>query len=130
MPSNPPASTRPPLTDLQQKVLDYLTIFLRENHQLPTLAALASDFSWASQNAALTHVLALKKKGYLTRNELGNWRLTSEIDVHPWPADLRDAQLQLLADMLDPDALGYATLPEVRRRVLAALGRPVNRSAA
>jgi SOS-response transcriptional repressor LexA len=63
-------SPRPPLSDLQGKVLAYLVKFLHMNDQLPTNAKIAEAFGWASSNSADTHLKALEKKGYLTRNEL------------------------------------------------------------
>lgn len=61
---------RPPLSDLQGKVLAYLVKFLQINDQLPTNAKIAEAFGWASSNSADTHLKALEKKGYLARNEL------------------------------------------------------------
>ena len=69
------ATALPPLTHLQTQVLAYMVKFLELNDQLPTMAAIASAFGWASTNAADTHVKALEKKGHLKRNEVGNLML-------------------------------------------------------
>lgn len=72
---------RPPLSDLQGKVLAYLVKFLQMNDQLPTNAKIAEAFEWASSNSADTHLKALEKKGYLTRNELHHLMLADRPKV-------------------------------------------------
>lgn len=73
------ADQRAPLSDTQAKVLAYMVKFLELNDQLPPMAKIAEDFGWASPNAADTHVKAMEKKGYLTRNELNNLMLADRI---------------------------------------------------
>jgi len=69
-------SDRPTLTHPQAQVLAYLVKFLELNDQLPPQATIAAAFGWSSSNAAFDHLEALEKKGYLTRNEIGNRMLT------------------------------------------------------
>ena len=64
-----------PLTPLQQHVMDYLRIFLRENDCLPTTKVISEAFCWKSSNAAHDHLRALERKGHLARNELGRLML-------------------------------------------------------
>ena len=64
------------LTVRQQQVMDYLSMFLSMNDQLPTRPVIASAFGWASPNAADDVLKALERKGHLCRNELGNLMLT------------------------------------------------------
>src|SRR5690606_5096486 len=40
--------------------------------------AISKHFGWASDNSAQQHFDALARKGYLERNEIGNWRLAGE----------------------------------------------------
>lgn len=98
------ADQRPPLSDLQGKVLAYLVKFLQMNDQLPTNAKIAEAFGWASSNSADTHLKALEKKGYLARNELHHLMLADRpaarvscINLdHLSEADLAGLRQQLL----------------------------------
>ncbi|MBE2262898.1 MAG: hypothetical protein IAE92_09150 [Burkholderiaceae bacterium] len=123
-PTTPPTTRKKPagLTPLQQHVLDYLRVFLRLNDQLPTCAAIAQAFGWASSNAASTHLAFLERKGHLTRNELGHLMLAerSHADAAEHHAQLV-ALRALAADLLHPEVLGYAVTAEVRDRARAAL---------
>lgn len=87
-------ATRPPLSDTQAKVLAYMMKFLELNDQLPTIAKIAEDFGWASSNSADTHLKAMEKKGYLTRNELHNLMLA---DRPMRPTTLTERQRLYLA---------------------------------
>lgn len=64
---------KPPqkITELQRHVLDYLHVFLALNDCLPPASHIAREFGWSSANSARLHLVALEKKGYLQRNELG-----------------------------------------------------------
>ena len=59
-----------PMTERERHVLDFARAFLRDNDQMPTNAAIASAFGFASPNAANEIMLSLERKGYLARNEL------------------------------------------------------------
>lgn len=65
----------PPLTTKQRHVLLYLRTFLNRNHCLPPAVCIAGAFGWRSANSARLHLVALEKKGYLQRNELGGLKL-------------------------------------------------------
>lgn len=70
------------LTVQQQKVLDYMVAFFVVNDALPTFPQIARAFGYASNNAASDHVLRLAKKGFLEKNESGNYRF-SRTKPHP-----------------------------------------------
>lgn len=67
-----------PLTTKQRHVLLYLRTFLNHNHCLPPAVCIAGAFGWRSANSARLHLVALEKKGYLQRNELGGLMLAGE----------------------------------------------------
>lgn len=53
------------LTDTQQRTLDFIQAYIRENGAPPTNAELASGMGWASANNAQLHLKALQRKGCL-----------------------------------------------------------------
>ena len=53
------------LTARQRTVYDYLIWHRDLTGNFPTHAEIAEHFGWASPNAARTHIIALRKKGYL-----------------------------------------------------------------
>jgi len=57
---------RTPLTERQQEVLDYVIAFRGQNGFSPTTREIAGRFGFRSQTAAMNHVRALKRKGYVT----------------------------------------------------------------
>jgi SOS-response transcriptional repressor LexA len=61
----------------QGEVLRYLAEFYARNDQLPPLDTVCAHFGWRSWNAAMDHVRALERKGYLERNDVGKYRFTS-----------------------------------------------------
>ena len=70
-----------PLTEKQQKVLDFQRVFLCCNHQLPPGSAIAAAFGWKSTNAAYDVLKMLEKKHHLQRNGLGNLMLSDQVHV-------------------------------------------------
>lgn len=100
---------RPPLSDLQGKVLAYLVKFLAMNDQLPTCDNIASAFGWASSNSADTHLKAMEKKGYLARNELGHFMLADRPAVVTPLTDKQRLYLASAWTMLEDYADGQTT---------------------
>ena len=56
-----------PLTDQQQRVLEFLEDFSRRQGFPPTLREIGQGLSLANVNAVRGHVQALERKGYITR---------------------------------------------------------------
>ena len=56
-----------PLTDIQEKVLNYMMGFQAHEDRMPTSRELTAQFGWSSQTAAMTHLRALERKGELER---------------------------------------------------------------
>jgi repressor LexA len=54
------------LTEIQQRVFDFIRRRLLNGYSAPSLREVASEFGWASKRAAERHVHALTKKGWLT----------------------------------------------------------------
>lgn len=55
------------LTEKQQKVLDYLREYQRDNGVMPSTRDIQQHFGFASQTAAVSHLRALEKKGVIQR---------------------------------------------------------------
>lgn len=55
------------LTKKQKKVLDFITSFIQQNGYSPSIRDIARHFKLTPRGAHI-HVLALEKKGYITRN--------------------------------------------------------------
>ncbi len=55
------------LTSRQQEIYDYLARHLEEHGYPPTLREICSEFGMKSTRAASDHLLALARKGYITR---------------------------------------------------------------
>lgn len=53
------------ITPIQSQVLTFIKDFNETQRCSPTYWEISQHFSWTSQNAALTHVRALAKRGYL-----------------------------------------------------------------
>lgn len=64
------------ITENQQRVLAWCREYFERNHQMPTGRAIQQQFGYASQTSAVNILGALEKKGYLARNEAGNYRFT------------------------------------------------------
>ena len=56
---------RPKLTDRQLQILDFIQLFVEENHYPPTYRQIGKEFSIASTFGVKRHIDALVKKGYL-----------------------------------------------------------------
>jgi repressor LexA len=54
------------LTEAQEAILAFMVRFQGENQRPPSLREIATEFNYASSNAARGHVLALVRKGYAT----------------------------------------------------------------
>lgn len=99
-------TNRQPLTHIQGQVLAYMAKFLQLNDQLPPQLTIAAAFGWASPNAALDHLKALEKKGYLTRNEIGHLMLADRPAPH--------------VVYINDDAMSPATLDQLRHHIRAS----------
>lgn len=55
------------LTDKQTAILDYIKGFIADNGYSPIAKEIQSRFGYASQNAAIEHINAIEKKGYIKR---------------------------------------------------------------
>ncbi|KAB0559032.1 LexA family transcriptional regulator [Pantoea stewartii subsp. stewartii] len=53
------------MTDTQQRTLDFIRGYIRENGLSPTIAEIAEGMGWRSPNSAQIHVNALQQKGRL-----------------------------------------------------------------
>lgn len=60
-------TTRPPLTDRQLALLLWIRRYIAERGYAPSFQDIAAAFKFSSRNAARGHVLALKRKGYLSQ---------------------------------------------------------------
>ena len=55
------------LTDKQSAILTYIKDYIVSNGYSPIAKDIQSQFGYASQNAALEHLNAIEKKGYIKR---------------------------------------------------------------
>ncbi|MCK0552536.1 LexA family transcriptional regulator [Pantoea ananatis] len=53
------------LTNTQQRTINFIQSFIRENGLSPTIAEIAEGMGWKSPNSAVNHINALERKGYL-----------------------------------------------------------------
>lgn len=53
------------LTLIQQRVLDFVQAFQRDNQLPPTRDEIAEHFGWKSANAAQCHLKAIASKGHI-----------------------------------------------------------------
>jgi len=63
------APTDERLTDVQQKVLEFIQAHLEEFSRPPTVREVMRHFDWSSPQSARKHLLALEEKGYLERED-------------------------------------------------------------
>jgi repressor LexA len=63
-------SGRPPLTERQREVLDYINQSVRSKGYPPTLREIGEHMQIRSTNGVNDHLRALEKKGYLERHDL------------------------------------------------------------
>lgn len=61
--------TEEPLTEVQQKVLEFIQAHLEEFSRPPTVREVMRHFEWNSPQSARKHLLALEEKGYLERED-------------------------------------------------------------
>jgi len=54
------------LTKKQKEVLLFIMDFIVKNQASPTLKEMSDHFNWSSPNAALCHIKALVKKGFIS----------------------------------------------------------------
>jgi SOS-response transcriptional repressor LexA len=86
------------LTDTQKDILDYLCRFLCSEQRTPTTRELAEAFGWKSQTAAVSHLDALAKKGYIERNETGKVILPGAKITVKLEVKNKDGSRSLLSD--------------------------------
>ena len=58
--------TRRPLTERQKEILNWLAGYIVQHGFSPTLRELCLAFNFRTTNAAVTHLAALKRKGWIT----------------------------------------------------------------
>jgi len=63
---NPQTGKKMKLTKRQQEILEYIKIYIQQNHFPPSIRDIASHFSLASAGGVHKHLNNLKKKGALT----------------------------------------------------------------
>lgn len=75
------------LTLRQQEILGYLQVHFRSNGFWPSIREIQSHFGFKSPNAALGHLRALEKKGYISRvpGQARAFRITFENEEQPYP---------------------------------------------
>jgi repressor LexA len=56
------------LTDLEQKILDYMVFYLRSNTYQPSIREIGEEFGIKSTKTVSEHLQALAEKGYLERD--------------------------------------------------------------
>jgi len=71
------------LTPKQQQFYDSLISFFRRHQRLPSHREAADINGLQSKNSSLQYHQALEEKGYLEKDEYGNYRFTSAVDI--WP---------------------------------------------
>ncbi|RMG97254.1 MAG: transcriptional repressor LexA [Deltaproteobacteria bacterium] len=77
---------RPPLTDRQRQVLEFISDCLRQRGYPPTLREIGSHMGIRSTNGVNDHLKALERKGYLKREGLKS-RALRPVDMPPEPAE-------------------------------------------
>jgi len=99
------------LTDRQRQVLDYIVDFWRANDNIPNTREIRDFLEAASQTAALSHLNALIRKGYLERKETEKSR--SRFKFTPeFKATLPEYQIRVAFDL----ALGRSEVVWVKYR--------------
>jgi SOS-response transcriptional repressor LexA len=68
------------MTNMQAHVYAFMRGFLQDNDQLPPTHAIQKQFGWKSKNAAIEHLQALERKGFLERNAVGKYKFAR---THP-----------------------------------------------
>src|SRR5579862_1408338 len=69
------------LTRAQQKVLEFIQTEARADRPAPTQREIAAQFGFRSKRAAVCHLEALKRKGFLANDpgKARSWRVTSPL---------------------------------------------------
>jgi len=57
--------TRRPLTDLQKRVLDFISARVSDAGMPPTREEMCEHFGWTSHNSAQQHLRLIEAKGYI-----------------------------------------------------------------
>ena len=70
---------RDKLTLTQARIYDYLVGYFDENDQLPSSRVVANNFGYRSQTAAMCHINALRKKGWISHNAAGFYKFNRPI---------------------------------------------------
>ena len=65
---------QPTLTSKQQKILDFIQTYIQQNGYPPAIRDIGDHFGIVSPNGVMCHLKALKKKGYIHRDEKNEHR--------------------------------------------------------
>lgn len=60
---------RIPLTERQREILNWIVAYIARNGFSPTVRELCLAFNFASPNGAMSHLLPLRKKGWIEWQE-------------------------------------------------------------
>lgn len=60
-----------PLTDRQRDIWDYIARYHRRERMGVTLRGICAEFGMRSPNGAVSHIIALEKKGWIQRRRRG-----------------------------------------------------------
>ena len=62
------------ITKKQKDILDLIVLYIHTKDRPPTIREICEDRKYSSANSAMTHVVALCKKGYLHYNDSSSCR--------------------------------------------------------
>lgn len=74
---------RPALTAQQNRVYQFCIDYYHENDQLPPTRAIQEHFGWASQTAAMSHLVRLHAKGWLSKNASAKYKFARPFSSDP-----------------------------------------------
>jgi repressor LexA len=63
-----------PLTTKQAEILAFLRLTLEQEQRTPSYREICDHFGFVSLNAVTGHLIALEKKGYISRGDKGDSR--------------------------------------------------------
>lgn len=63
------AGEKPRLTETQQRIFDFIRTYIEQNGYPPAIRDIGAAFDIKSPNGVMCHLRALKKKGYIHRDE-------------------------------------------------------------
>lgn len=63
------------LTDKQHDFLEWVVAFVKVNDRFPTYTEMQDGMDYNSPNSVTQKLKALRRKGYLTKEGKGEWRL-------------------------------------------------------